>query len=90
MESFEPVQGNQDEPNKSDLTFEQAIERLEEIVRLLENGALSLSESIERYKEAMQLVHSCRRQLDQAELEIERLLEDGQTVGHSLEGDVEA
>lgn len=72
------------------MTFEQALGRLEEIVRLLENGSLSLTESIERYKEAMQLVHYCRQQLDQAELEIERLVDGGQTVGHTLEGENES
>ncbi|WP_245783959.1 exodeoxyribonuclease VII small subunit [Alicyclobacillus macrosporangiidus] len=60
------------------MTFELAMRRLEETVRLLEAGELTLSDSIERYKEAMQLVQFCRTQLDRAELEIERLLaEDG-------------
>ncbi|WP_290586625.1 exodeoxyribonuclease VII small subunit [Alicyclobacillus sp.] len=69
------------EADNSGLTFEQAMRRLEETVRLLETGELSLSESIERYKEAMQLVQFCRTQLDRAELEIERLLADeGQTA----------
>ncbi|MCL6444322.1 MAG: exodeoxyribonuclease VII small subunit [Alicyclobacillus sp.] len=58
-----------------DLTFEAAMKQLEETVRKLESGELSLSESIERYKQAMSLVQFCRRQLDQAELEIEQLVE---------------
>jgi exodeoxyribonuclease VII small subunit len=61
--------------NKQDLTFELAMKRLEEIVRKLESGELSLTESIERYKESMQLVQFCRQQLDKAELEIEHLVE---------------
>jgi exodeoxyribonuclease VII small subunit len=61
--------------NKQDLTFESAMKRLEEIVRKLESGELSLTESIERYKESMQLVQFCRQQLDKAELEIEQLVE---------------
>ncbi|MBX5436300.1 MAG: exodeoxyribonuclease VII small subunit [Alicyclobacillaceae bacterium] len=48
---------------------------LEDTVRKLESGELSLTESIERYKQAMQLVQFCRQQLDRAEQEIERLLE---------------
>ncbi|WP_303802102.1 exodeoxyribonuclease VII small subunit [Alicyclobacillus macrosporangiidus] len=68
------------ETDNSGLTFELAMRRLEETVRLLETGELTLSDSIERYKEAMQLVQFCRTQLDRAELEIERLLaEDGST-----------
>jgi exodeoxyribonuclease VII small subunit len=61
--------------NKQDLTFESAMKRLEEIVRKLESGELSLTESIEQYKESMQLVQFCRQQLDKAELEIEQLVE---------------
>lgn len=64
--------------NNQDLTFEQAMKRLEEIVRKLETGELSLTDSIERYKEAMHLVQFCRGQLDQAELEIEQLVVDSQ------------
>ncbi|MCL6631661.1 MAG: exodeoxyribonuclease VII small subunit [Alicyclobacillus herbarius] len=90
METHGETQGGPDGSNKPALTFEQALGRLEEIVRLLENGSLSLTESIERYKEAMQLVHYCRQQLDQAELEIERLVDGGQTVGHTLEGENES
>jgi exodeoxyribonuclease VII small subunit len=58
-----------------DLTFEDAMKRLEETVRKLESGELPLSESIERYREAMKLVHFCRGQLDGAQLQIEQLVE---------------
>lgn len=68
--------------NNSDLTFETAMKKLEDTVRRLESGELSLTESIERYKESMQLVQFCRQQLDRAELEISQLIEspDGLTV----------
>lgn len=62
--------------NNSDLTFEMAMKQLEETVRKLESGELPLSESIERYKQAMQLVQFCRKQLDNAELQIEQLMKD--------------
>ncbi|MDQ0188367.1 exodeoxyribonuclease VII small subunit [Alicyclobacillus cycloheptanicus] len=61
--------------NNSGLTFETAMKKLEETVRRLESGDLTLTESIERYKESMQLVQFCRQQLDQAELEISKLVE---------------
>lgn len=63
-----------------DLTFEDAMKRLEETVRKLESGELPLGESIQRYQEAMQLVQFCRRQLDQAELQIEQLVENEGTL----------
>ncbi|MFD1675039.1 exodeoxyribonuclease VII small subunit [Alicyclobacillus fodiniaquatilis] len=59
--------------NKPDWTFEQAMKRLEEIVRQLEAGELPLAESLERYQESMQLVKFCREQLDKAELQLEQL-----------------
>lgn len=59
--------------DKQDLTFEDAMKRLEEIVRLLEAGELPLAESIERYQESMHLVKFCREQLDKAELQLEKL-----------------
>lgn len=61
--------------SSKNLTFEAALKRLEETVRKLESGELSLSESIERYKESMELVKLCREQLDRAELEIVQLTE---------------
>jgi len=64
--------------NNQDLTFEQAMKRLEEIVRKLESGELSLTDSIDQYKEAMQLVQFSRMQLDRAELDIEQLVVNGQ------------
>lgn len=71
--------------NNPDLTFEAAMKALEETVRKLESGELPLGESIERYKQAMQLVQYCRTQLDKAELEIEQLVGDKTEVVHSLE-----
>ncbi|MCL6548656.1 MAG: exodeoxyribonuclease VII small subunit [Alicyclobacillus sp.] len=68
-------EGNGRGLNSPDWTFESAMKALEETVKKLESGELSLTESIERYKQAMQLVQFCRQQLDQAEQEIERLLE---------------
>lgn len=68
-----------DDQFNPDLTFEQAMQRLEATVRKLESGELPLDESILQYKQAMTLVQFCRQQLDKAELEIVQLIEqDGQ------------
>lgn len=64
--------------NKSDWTFEQAMRRLEEIVRQLEAGDLPLDASIRAYEESMRLVKFCREQLDKAEFQLEKL---GQELG---------
>ncbi|RIV22998.1 exodeoxyribonuclease VII small subunit [Alicyclobacillaceae bacterium I2511] len=68
------------EEYNSDLTFEQAIRQLEETVKGLESGELGLSESIERYKQAMSLVQFCRKELERAQLQIEQLSDDGSTI----------
>ena len=65
--------------SNSDLTFEEAMKKLEEIVKHLESGELPLSESIAAYKESLTLVQFCRQQLDKAEFEIEQLSGDGTT-----------
>lgn len=77
--------------NSQDLTFEQAMQSLEGTIKKLESGDLPLSESIEQYKAAMQLVQYCRKQLNQAELEIEQLMDartvpDQQPSGETEEG----
>ena len=59
--------------------FEEAIARLEAIVAQLDEGALSLEESVAAFKEGMELTKYCRGQLDKAELEFKKLvkLDDG-------------
>lgn len=56
-------------------TFEEAFARLEEIVRLLEGGVLTLDESLRLFEEGIQLSRVCQRRLDEAEGRIEKLLE---------------
>ncbi len=58
---------------RSEMSFEQALAQLEEIVRKLESGALSLDESLELYERGQTLATYCNAQLDQAELKIQRL-----------------
>ncbi|EJY55910.1 exodeoxyribonuclease VII, small subunit [Alicyclobacillus hesperidum URH17-3-68] len=67
---------NENETSKLDLTFEQAMQRLEEIVRKLEAGDLPLDASIRAYEESMRLVAFCREQLDKAEFQLEQLTLD--------------
>ena len=52
------------------MTYEQAIKRLEEIVLLLESGEISLDESIKLYEESAKLSSFCSELLNKAELKI--------------------
>lgn len=53
------------------MTYEKSLERLNEIIRLLENGEASLSESLDLYKEAVTLSVDCKKELEEAKLKVE-------------------
>lgn len=57
------------------LSFEQALQRLEQVVRELESGDLSLETALALFQEGVTLSRLCSGQLDQAEARIEKLLE---------------
>ena len=61
---------------KKDIKFEEAIAKLEDYVRQLEGGTLSLDESIDAYTEAMKLAKLCNEKLDVAEQKV-RILTEG-------------
>jgi len=54
-------------------TFEQAFARLEETVRQLESGKLSLDESMRLFEQGMALSKRCHELLSTAELKVTRL-----------------
>ena len=51
-------------------TFEQNMERLEQIVRAMERGDVPLEESLKLFQEGTALVQSCGKLLDDAEMKI--------------------
>lgn len=55
-------------------TFEQSMQRLEAIVRQLEQGNAPLEQSLQLFQEGTALVQACTKQLDAAELEIVKLV----------------
>jgi exodeoxyribonuclease VII small subunit len=56
--------------------FETALKRLEEIVRKLESGELSLDAALELFEEGIQLSRFCHAKLDSAERRVEILLKN--------------
>ena len=62
--------------------FEQALKRLEEIVRRMEQGNVPLEESLKLFEEGTALAAGCSKQLDDAELRVVRLMKgpDGNPV----------
>lgn len=56
--------------NLQDLSFEEALRRLEEIVAELDGGELSLDDSLKRFEEGMALKQRCVELLAQAEARV--------------------
>lgn len=63
--------------------FEASYRQLEDVVAMLEQGGLSLEETLARFEEGMRLARRCLSLLDAAELRVTRLLaeEDGLVGG---------
>ena len=57
----------------ANLSFEQAIQRLEKIVADMEGAELPLEDVLKRYEEGTRLVRFCAAKLDEAEKKIEIL-----------------
>ena len=56
-----------------DLTFEQALEQLEETVRAMEEGELSLQQTTALFERGMRLANYCSDLLSKAELKITQI-----------------
>ena len=61
-------------------SFESQIENLEKIVAELENGKLSLDESVSKFEEGIKISKECNKTLEEAEKKITILINnDGET-----------
>ena len=58
---------------KKELTYEEAMTRLEKIVSMLETDTLSHDESLKLFEEGTTLARFCNKTLDEAELKITKL-----------------
>ncbi len=68
--------------NQDSKSFEQSMQRLEQIVRIMERGEVSLEDSLKLFAEGTDLVRSCGKLLDEAELQVKVISasEDGAPV----------
>jgi exodeoxyribonuclease VII small subunit len=57
----------------SKLSFEQAIKKLTDIVSKIEDGQVSLEQSLAQYEQGMELIKHCRGILQKAEKKIEEI-----------------
>ncbi len=63
-----------------DLPFEAAIQRLEEVVRLLEEGDVPLEEAIRYYQEGVRLSRLCGQKLDAIEAQVTQIVEENAKI----------
>ena len=68
--------------NQQNKTFEENMRRLEQIVRAMERGDVAREESLNLCKEGTELVRSCGKLLDEAELQVKMVMtaQDGTPV----------
>ena len=60
--------------SKKKMTFEASMARLEQIVRSLEQGNVPLEDSLKLFQEGTELVRSCGKLLDDAQLQIKTVM----------------
>ena len=68
--------------------FEQALEDLEELVTAMEEGELSLEESLQAFERGIKLTRECQTALKKAEQKVQVLInEDGDTEEFNFKED---
>ena len=60
--------------NQNNMTFEASMQRLEQIVRIMERGEAPLEESLKLFQEGTELVRICGKLLEEAELQIKKIM----------------
>lgn len=75
--------------SKQNKSFEENMQRLEQIVRALERGEASLEDSLKLFQEGTALVDSCGKMLDEAELQVKKIASapDGSPVEEAFSDD---
>ena len=61
---------------KEEETFEESLEKLENIVKKLESGDVSLDDAINKFTEAMQLSKTCNEKIKNAEENVNKILKE--------------
>ena len=60
--------------NQENQTLEASMARLQQIVRAMERGDVSLEESLKLFQEGTELVRNCQKLLDDAQLQIKQIM----------------
>jgi exodeoxyribonuclease VII small subunit len=76
--------------NQKNKTFEESMTRLEQIVRAMERGDVALEESLKLFQEGTDLVRSCQKLLDEAQLQVKKIMTapDGSPVEEAFQDEL--
>ena len=69
--------------------FEQALTELEDLVTAMEEGDLSLEESLQAFEKGVKLTRDCQTALKQAEQKVQVLLDDSGTTADLDSGELD-
>lgn len=61
---------------KKSIDFEEALDQLEELVEDMENGDLTLEESLKAFEQGIKLTRECQSALSQVEQKVQLLIEE--------------
>ena len=64
--------------NQKNPSFEENMKRLEQIVRTMEKGEVPLEDSLKLFQEGTELVRKCGKLLDEAQLQIKKIVADSE------------
>ena len=75
---------------KQNKSFENNMQRLEQIVRAMERGDVPLEESLKLFQEGTELVRSCNELLDNAQLQVKMIMTaaDGSPIEEEFPHDI--
>lgn len=62
----------------NDMTYEEAIKRLEDIVSMLEKNEVALDESISLFQEGIELSQFCNKKIENIQAKVAKIYENGQ------------
>lgn len=76
--------------SKKKPTFEESMARLEQIVRAMERGDVALEESLKMFQEGTELVRSCQKLLDEAQMQVSKIVTaaDGSPVEEAFQDEL--
>ena len=76
--------------DKDVMTFEASMARLEQIVRTMERGDVSLDGSLKLFQEGTDLVRNCEKLLDEAQLQVTKIMTapDGSPVEERFDAEL--